>query len=124
MHSSTQTTVPSTSSSRPRRAKPAMLFGALLATAVAVPLFAQANGGWADGAVYALSNRTTGNEVVVYNRMSDGRLEGQRRFATGGNGSGGGLGNQGAIAFSDSGQWLLAVNPGSDSVSVFLSFGN
>jgi 6-phosphogluconolactonase len=106
-----------------RRLLRALLFCAL-AAAITTPLFVNANSGWADGAVYALTNATGGNEVVVYNRNNDGRLSGRRSFATGGNGSGGGLGNQGAIAFSDSGQWLLAVNPGSDSISVFYSIGN
>jgi 6-phosphogluconolactonase (cycloisomerase 2 family) len=38
-------------------------------------------------------------------------------YDTGGTGSGGGLGNQGALATD--GEFLLAVNPGSDDVSVF-----
>jgi 6-phosphogluconolactonase len=109
-----------------RRTRPtrALLFAALAAAAVAMPIFVHANGSWNDGAVYALTNATGGNAVVVYNRDNDGRLSGRRSFATGGNGTGGGLGNQGAIALSDSGQWLLAVNPASDSISVFLSVGN
>lgn len=109
-----------------RRIRPvrAMLYTAITAAAIATPLFVNANSGWTDGAVYSLTNSTGGNEIVVYNRANDGSLSGRRSFATGGNGSGGGLGNQGAIAFSDSGQWLLTVNPGSDSVSVFYSIGN
>jgi 6-phosphogluconolactonase len=110
-----------------RRARPtirSLSFAALVAAAISSPAFVLANGGFSDGAVFALTNATSGNQVVVYNRDNDGRLSGRRTFATGGNGSGGGLGNQGAIALSDSGQWLLAVNPGSDSVSVFLSVGN
>ncbi len=109
---------------RRTRSVRATLYIALAAVAIATPLFVNANNGWTDGAVYALTNATSGNEVVVYNRGNDGSLSGRRSFPTGGNGSGGGLGNQGAIAFSDSGQWLLTVNPGSDSVSVFYSIGN
>lgn len=108
---------------RPRRGT-GLAPAALAAAMLAVPLFAYANAGWSDGAVYALSNAAAGNEVVVYNRAGDGSLRGRRAFATGGLGSGGGLGNQGAIAFSDSGQWLLAVNPGSDSITVFYSLGS
>jgi 6-phosphogluconolactonase (cycloisomerase 2 family) len=109
-----------------RRARPirTLLFASFAAAAMAAPVFVLANGSWSDGVVFALSNATSGNEVVVYNRDSEGRLSGRRSFATGGNGSGGGLGNQGAVALSDSGQWLLAVNAGSDSVSVFLRVGN
>lgn len=96
---------------------------ALAIAAITGPLVAHANGGWNDGAVYTLSNDIGGNAVVVFNRTGDGSLDGRRSFSTGGNGTGGGLGNQGAIALSDSGQWLLAVNPGSDSISVFFNTG-
>ena len=41
------------------------------------------------------------------------------RCATGGTGTGGGLGNQGALAFSKNGDYLFAVNPGSNNLSVF-----
>lgn len=76
------------------------------------------------GAVYALTNASSRNEVLVFDRRDDGSLQPRRSVATGGVGTGGGLGNQGALAFSGSGQWLLAVNPGSDSVSVFFVFGD
>lgn len=94
------------------------------AIALATPLLVNARHGRIDGAVYALTNAVSGNEVLVFDRRSDGSLSPRRSFHTGGTGTGGGLGNQGALAFSDSGQWLLAVNPGSDSVSVFFVFGN
>jgi 6-phosphogluconolactonase len=80
--------------------------------------------GHIDGAVYTMTNAVSGNQVLVFDRRSDGSLSPRRSFHTGGTGSGGGLGNQGALALSGSGQWLLAVNPGSDSVSVFFVFGN
>jgi 6-phosphogluconolactonase (cycloisomerase 2 family) len=80
--------------------------------------------GHVDGTVYTMTNAVSGNQVLVFDRRSDGSLSPRRSFATGGTGSGGGLGNQGALALSGSGQWLLAVNPGSDSVSVFFVFGN
>lgn len=92
--------------------------------ALATPVFVSAQSGQVDGAVFSLTNATSGNQVVVFDRRADGSLNPRRSFATGGTGSGGDLGNQGALALSDSGQWLLAVNPGSDSVSVFLVFGN
>ncbi len=100
------------------------LFTAIGAAAITAPMFVAANSGWNDGAVYTLTNSTNGNEVVVFNRGNDGSLSGQRAFPTGGNGSGGGLGNQGALALTDTGRWLVAVNPGSNSVSVFLVIGN
>lgn len=99
------------------------LFAALATAAIAVPVVS-ASSGRVDGAVYTLTNAIDGNKVVVFDRLSDGSLGRSRSFWTGGTGTGGGLGNQGAIALSDSGHWLLAVNPGSNSVSVFLAFGN
>ena len=47
--------------------------------------------------VYTLSNQVSGNSVVVYNRAANGRLTYSASYATGGTGTGGGLGNQGAI---------------------------
>jgi 6-phosphogluconolactonase len=99
------------------------LFAALGAAALAVPVVGATVGG-IDGVVYTLTNNTGGNEVVVFDRFADGSLGARRSYSTRGTGTGGGLGNQSALALSDSGRWLLAVNPGSNSVSVFLAFGN
>ena len=99
------------------------LFAALGTVALAVPVVGATTGG-IGGAVFTLTNNTAGNEVVVFDRMTDGSLGAQRSYSTRGTGTGGGLGNQGALALSDSGHWLLAVNPGSNSVSVFLAVGN
>lgn len=107
---------------RPRAAR-TLLYAALATAALALPAVATAVH-YADGAVYTLTNAADGNRVVVYDRHADGRLGARRSFATGGSGSGSGLGNQGAVALSDSGQWLLAVNAGSDSVSVFFALGS
>jgi 6-phosphogluconolactonase (cycloisomerase 2 family) len=71
------------------------------------------------GAVFTLSNDEAGNSVLVYARAGDGTLSLVDEVATGGLGTGGGLGSQGALTLSDDGRWLLAVNAGSDSVSLF-----
>lgn len=96
--------------------------------AVAAPVAVAARNGHlrhlADGMVYALNNEASSNRVVTFERGSDGSLTPGRTFKTGGAGSGTTLGTQGALALSDSGHWLLAVNPGSDNVSVFLAFGD
>lgn len=94
--------------------------------AVAMPLAVSAANEYANGRgiVYAMTNAASGNSVVAFGRESDGSLVPWRTFRTGGLGTGVGLGSQGALALSDSGHWLLAANPGSDSVSVFLVFGN
>jgi 6-phosphogluconolactonase (cycloisomerase 2 family) len=69
--------------------------------------------------VYTLSNAPAGNAVLVFDRLSDGRLVPLTRVPTGGSGTGGGLGNQGAVILSGNERWLLTVNAGSNSVSVF-----
>ena len=87
------------------------------------------------GYVYTLSNQTAGNKVLVYSRTSEGTLSYVTAYPTGGTGTGGGLGNQGAITLSGNSDshrsdgdqsegdhendLLLAVNPGSNSVSSF-----
>ena len=71
------------------------------------------------GAVYALTNQTSGNAVAVFSRAADGMLAAAGSAATGGTGTGSGLGSQGALALSDDGRWLFAVNAGSNEVSAF-----
>jgi len=71
------------------------------------------------GAVYTLTNATSGNEVLVYDRSADGSLSFQGAYSTGGLGSGAGLGSQEAVALSKNNRWLFAVNAGSNEVSVF-----
>src|SRR5437588_6311915 len=70
-------------------------------------------------AVYTLTNQVAGNGVAVFTRAADGTLSAAGRVATGGTGTGAGLGSQGAVALSDDGRWLFAVNAGSHDVSVF-----
>jgi 6-phosphogluconolactonase len=69
--------------------------------------------------VYTLSNNIDNNEVIAFQRDSVGNMAATGRFATGGKGTGGGLGNQGALEISQDGNYLFAVNPGSNEVSVF-----
>jgi 6-phosphogluconolactonase (cycloisomerase 2 family) len=71
------------------------------------------------GAVYTLSNTADANRVLVYSRDAHGGLEWSASYPTGGKGSGAGLGSQGALTLSDDGRWLLAVNAGTNSLSVF-----
>lgn len=66
--------------------------------------------------VYTMSNAATGNQVLAFRQGYDGNLTPAGEFATGGAGTGGGLGNQGALATD--GDFLLVVNPGSDDLSV------
>ncbi|MEO6568666.1 MAG: beta-propeller fold lactonase family protein [Opitutaceae bacterium] len=77
---------------------------------------------WADnapGAVYTQSNSTAGNRVIVFARDGQGALEQTASVPTEGTGTGGGLGSQGAVAMTENGRYLLAVNAGSNDISVF-----
>ncbi len=73
----------------------------------------------ASGAVFTTTNATTGNSVVVFDRAEDGALSLKGWVPTGGLGTGASLGSASSLAFSDSGPWLIAVNSGSNDVSVF-----
>lgn len=107
-----------------RRGTPRLAALVLASAVLSMPLMAAAPSSGVEGAVFSLSNAASGNSVRVFDRMADGSLAPRRNVATGGTGTGGGLGNQGALALSDSGHWLLAVNPGSNSVSVFYVVGD
>jgi 6-phosphogluconolactonase len=74
------------------------------------------------GAVYTMTNDPTGNEVVVFHRDHEGVLTKAGSVPTGGLGSGGGfdpLASQGSIVLSEDHRWVMAVNAGSDEISVF-----
>ncbi|MEM9057654.1 MAG: beta-propeller fold lactonase family protein, partial [Pseudomonadota bacterium] len=95
-----------------------LTLASLAAAALALGATAQAQTP-APGAVYTSTNATDGNQVAIYSRAVDGTATFDRFVDTGGLGSGGGLGNQGAVTLSDNGRWLYVVNAGSDSLSVF-----
>lgn len=82
------------------------------------------------GAVYAMTNSAQGNEIVAFERSTDGTLELVDRYSSKGIGSGGNidpLGSQGSLILSSpvkippasENRWLIAVNAGSDQVSSF-----
>lgn len=78
--------------------------------------------GWGNhhtGAVYTMTNSASGNSILVFKRSWNGRLTEAGSYATGGMGSGDGLGNQGAVVLSKNNRWLFAVNAGSNDISVF-----
>lgn len=89
---------------------------ALLVVAAAANASSSDNG---PGAVYTLTNSPSGNAVLAFGRAADGTLVPQGTFGTGGSGSGAALGSQGAVVLTDDGRQLLAVNAGSNSVSLF-----
>jgi 6-phosphogluconolactonase (cycloisomerase 2 family) len=76
-------------------------------------------------AVFVQTDATAGNQIVAYRRHRDGTLAYVATSATGGNGgtaagaSADPLASQGSLVTADHGNVLLAVNAGSNSVSVF-----
>jgi 6-phosphogluconolactonase (cycloisomerase 2 family) len=102
-----------------RRAILPILAGLLVALLLPSVTSASSN----HGAVFTLSNEPSGNRVLAWQRDSDGDLVPAGAFATGGTGTGAGLGSQGALTLSRNNRWLYAVSPGSDEVSVFRVHG-
>jgi 6-phosphogluconolactonase len=69
-------------------------------------------------AVYTLSNPSGANTIAAYLRASTGSLSRGGSVETGGNGTGAGLGSQGALVFDPPSQRFFAVNPGDDTISM------
>lgn len=89
------------------------------AVAAAMVAVAAASGSAASpGAVYTATNGASGNEVLVFDRAPNGALTYRAAVATGGTGTGAGLGNQGGLRLTRGGQFLLVVNAASNDVSV------
>lgn len=105
-------------------ALPAIRLGFVVALALVAALLvsgiasASAHGKSRNGdTVYTLTNSASGNQVALFDRANDGSLTPDGLVDTGGLGTGGGLGSQGAVVLA--GKYLLAVNAGSDSISLF-----
>ena len=97
-----------------RAAAPLAAGFALLFTAPAM-----ANDNRAEGAVYTQTNSATGNAVHRLDRDSSGALTVVATYRTGGLGTGASLGSQGAVALSDDGRLLVAVDAGSNDIASF-----
>ena len=100
------------------------LFMAGLAIGMASPGLSKAQDDNTRGAggVFVMTNAVDKNEVIAYNRASNGTLQEAGRFVTGGRGSGGNndpLESQGSLRLSQDHSLLFAVNAGSGTVSVF-----
>src|SRR5215471_16091056 len=73
------------------------------------------------GAVYVMTNAPS-NSVMVFHRNDDGTLNQAGSFSTHGAGFGSGvdpLGSQGALTLTSDHRLLLAVNAGSNDISIF-----
>jgi hypothetical protein len=75
-------------------------------------------GDW--GGVVTINNDATTNRLLFYSRNAYGQLRFVRSVATGGKGSGGNLGSQGAISLNAGGNIIFAVNAGSNSITSFV----
>lgn len=107
---------------------------ALTIFAFGTEIFAQVG---TSGAVFAMTNATAGNEIVIYQRASDGTLtrndsfpflsvfpgRSNNRVPTLGLGIGVDTDTQGPLRLSPDNRFLYAVNPGSDNLSVFRVIG-
>ena len=71
------------------------------------------------GRIYTLSNESSGNHIIMFSRSTNGTLTWEAAIATGGVGTGTGLGSQGAITLSQDNKYIIAVNAGSNSISSF-----
>jgi 6-phosphogluconolactonase len=101
----------------------ALILGLAAAAAVAVPATsASASTDWSPvvGHVYVNDNTTGTNTIGAFDRHADGTLtpEAGSPFAAGGAGTGAGLASQGALQLSAGGQFLIAVDAGSNQISV------
>lgn len=89
-----------------------------------------AAGGGGSNAVFVETNGTTGNAILAYRRADDGTLTQVATYPTGGLGGAASgaavdpLASQGALGYDSAHGLLLAVNAGSDSVSVFTVDGD
>ena len=99
-----------------------MAFGLAAFAAVAVPASAHASTGASPvvGHVYVNDNTAGRNTIGAFDRHADGTLtpEPGSPFPAGGAGTGAGLASQGAIQFSADGRYVLAVDAGSNQISV------
>ncbi|HEX4008423.1 MAG TPA: beta-propeller fold lactonase family protein [Solirubrobacteraceae bacterium] len=105
-----------------RRATPLSFIVTLLAFAALGAPAAFAHSGYSPvvGHVYVNDNTAGSNAVAAFARHADGSLSSVpgSPFATGGAGNGTGTGSQGALQESASGHYLLAVDAGSNQISV------
>lgn len=104
------------------RLSTSIAIAALAATASLPAAYAQPNS--TTGAAFALTNRAADNEVIAFDRAADGRLTQTGRYSTQGNGIGVDFDTQGGLRLSANHRFLYAVNPGSDSVTVFAVDGS
>jgi 6-phosphogluconolactonase len=102
----------------------ALILGLAAAAAISVPASASASTSTGAspvvGHVYVNDNTKGANTIGAFDRHADGSLTlvAGSAFAAGGAGTGAGLASQGAIQITPDGRFLIAVDAGSNQVSV------
>lgn len=99
-----------------------LLTGAILMSSVVGAWAKDPQGRGATGAVYVMTNAADDNQVIVFERDRDGVLALAGSISTQGAGSGGDLdplASQDSLVLTRNNRWLLAVNAGSNEISVF-----
>lgn len=105
---------------RPRRRFAFQLAGLTLAVATTLPAFAAGDdASFREGKVFTSTNGAGGNELLVFAPGKSGELALAARVATGGQGTGAGLGSQGAVALSSNGRHAFVVNAANHTLSAF-----
>jgi 6-phosphogluconolactonase len=101
-----------------RRFLPALIVGLLPAVIAAAP--AAASPGRGAGHVYVNDNTAGTNTISAFTRHADGTLTPLpgSPFPAGGAGTGTGLASQGALQVSSNGRYLIAVDAGSNQISI------
>ena len=99
---------------------PARLIALAAVLTLGISGVASAHTGRVVGHVYVNQNTSPANTVAAFDRHADGSLTPVpgSPFATGGGGTGSVIGSQGALQLTRHGRYLLAVDPGSNQVSV------
>ncbi|MGC2289576.1 MAG: beta-propeller fold lactonase family protein [Thermoplasmata archaeon] len=105
-----------------KRVGVALLVAVVALAIVALPLAGASSAG-ADhnpiAAVFVSTNNATHNQIVAYERSSGGKLTWVADYSTGGAGTGATLADSGSLALTQDHHWLLAVDAGSNQISVF-----
>jgi len=106
-----------------RKSVPAVAGLAVVAGSwLAIPVSASASAHWSPvvGHVYVNDNTAGRNTIGAFDRHADGTLTPQpgSPFTAGGTGTGAGLASQGALQISPDGRYLIAVDAGSNQISV------
>lgn len=108
----------------PSRRRFALQLSATALAASAAPAFAHfEDASFREGKVFTSTNATGVNELLVFAPARGGALALVGRAATNGQGTGAGLGSQGAVTLAGDGRHVFVVNAASNTVSTFVLHG-